>query len=125
MTVHTGNTVFAGAMALLGESSETSHRFKEVSVFLINLLIVELFSLNNTMRKSREKEPIADVFQINDISDEIPFEPEITIGIMPYGIAFKLIADEDSDKSAFLAELYRSTLFTLRKSKISEIKNLY
>ena len=89
------------------------------------MLLVELFTLDRNIKKSKKLEPLAEVPFILDLSEELPFEYELITGAMPYALAGQLIAEEDNERSAIFSIAYSEHLKTLRRAVIEPITDAY
>lgn len=61
----------------------------------LNLMLAENFEINNALRISEEKEPLAEIPYIDDLQSEIGFEPIMERQILPYGLAGYLYMEDD------------------------------
>ncbi len=64
----------------------------------INVLLVEQFDLNNHLRLKHGKEELTEIPSISKDEDDVPYEAEECMEILPYGLASKFFIDDDLSK---------------------------
>lgn len=97
--------VFLAALALMAEDAENAGDYEAHAAPLCNLMALELNDVNNSRRLARgEHESEAPEFE--SLDDEVPFDREIAMGVLPYGLAAKLALDDDAGKAAYLGSEY-------------------
>ena len=122
----TAEDVYTAALALIFEDEQTAGDYKTFSPALINLLLPGLFSVNNAIREVRGKEPLTELPRVSAFTDEIPYEDDLVIGAMPYGLAEKLVYDDmDMDKVGYFNSQYVNAVNALTQVKPQDIEDVY
>ena len=99
------NEVLSDTTRFMGEAASYSY-YATSMVATSNNLIVELFGINNAMRKKNGKPKFTEYPVITTIEDILPFEYNIIFGLFVYGLAYWLfVQDEEYMKAnAMLAQ---------------------
>lgn len=101
----TGQQIYELASSFLYEVDGEDEDSKRFAVGFINILLQECLSCENSMREFREKELLEEAPYITSLTEEIPYQPELTRVAFPYGVA-SWFFQEALDN--FQAENYRS-----------------
>lgn len=89
--------------------------FEVSSASLINLLCVLLDELDLLVKGRNFHEAHTAPREITSLDDEVLLHPVITAGILPLGLAFLLLAQEDSERAAVFFNLYEKEKDALRR----------
>lgn len=128
-------TVFELAMHLMDEVHESTGKvdtadtreYKNRSIALLNVLRVECYPFSDTYEVSQPgKRPICP--EIPDFITPIGLDDGICQGVLPYGLAARLLLGEDDEKAAFFQQCYEEKLGQLAKlapCQAGEIEQLY
>ncbi len=120
----TGEQLYKKALALLFE--QDSDEYRRVLAALINLLLAECALANNTIRIFRGKEPLEQAQQISSAEEELTYEPEILEGVLPYGLASKLIYDDgDMNRMAYFQAMYVNGVNSQAKAVAQDVRDEY
>ena len=93
-----GNELLKRAMALYGEIDTSDEDNRTLAVPQINMLLAEVFEVNNRMREHAGKEKLEAVPEISSLSDTIECEDKLLRLALPYGLAAMLyFGEEDND----------------------------
>jgi len=102
MTVY---ELLTAAAALFFESDVSS--YTEMAVSFVNMLLAECFETNNRIRRRAGKEGLLAAPRLTDLKDVIPYEDGLVRLALPYGLAAKLIYDEqDSTRFNYFLNEY-------------------
>lgn len=73
----------------------------------LNLLLGELFELNNRLRQASGLERLTEIPQLENDSEQVPYQPQLLYGALPYGLAAKLFLDDrDTGVLSYLQQQY-------------------
>jgi len=128
-------TVFELAMHLMDEVNESTGKadtadtreYKNRSVAIVNILRVECYPYSDTYAVSQPgKRPVCP--EIPDFTTPIALDDGICQGVLPYGLAARLLLGEDDEKAAFFQQCYEERLGQLARGfpcQAGEIEQLY
>lgn len=102
----TAQSIFDNTLALLIVPERDAADYKSVAVPMINVVLSELFAVNNTVRIARGKPELSEIPTIASLSDEADIEPYVVYKAMLYGVASRLIADDDLQRAVYFHNLY-------------------
>lgn len=131
----TAQTVFELAMHLMDEVNESTGKadtadtkeYKNRTVGILNILRVECYPYSDTYRITEEgKRPICP--EIQDMETPIGLDDGICQGVLPYGLAARLLLGEDDTKAAFFQQCYeerRAQLASSIPTAGSDIEDMY
>ena len=105
----TGNDVLKLAYDLMSEEESANADFTAFVPGILSVLLAETFPCNNAIRESRGKEELEQIPTVTSstMGDELPYEPEVLLRILPYGICEKYAdGDGDSVKTGYYNSLY-------------------
>lgn len=60
--------------------------------------------------------------RLEDMSDNVDLEDDICMGVLPYGLAARLLGQEDTQMSSYFSQLYNSGLSSAAESADGKIK---
>jgi hypothetical protein len=89
MTVY---ELLAAGAALFFENDLSG--YADLAVGFVNMLLAECFETNNRIRRRAGKAALVRLPVLKDLKDTIPYEEGLVRLAMPYGMAAKLIYDE-------------------------------
>lgn len=125
----TGNDVFNTALDLCalrntnGSIPNDCEDLRQRAVGLLNLLIAENAYLDSLIKKQNIV-----ISTITSLADTIELSPILTSVVLPYGLAFLLIQNEDAGTAAFFRAKYESEKAKIQsqlKGVIREITEVY
>ena len=96
----TGNDLLNFALAHMGEASSAASDYLGYAIPAINVLLSECFDINNSIREYKKLKPLKEHPFIQKLDEEIPYEQELMVECLSYGLAAKLIL-EDNDYPKF------------------------
>ena len=125
--------IYRRALALLAEQDDgagyDTEAFENCAPALINLLCTMLDELDLFIKCRDFRDNQVEPRQIESLEDEVPLHPVITSGVMPLGLAFLLIAEENATRAALFFKLYQSEKDALfrryRKARRHKITSVY
>lgn len=82
-----------GALGIL-EFSDRDGREK-FAVGMIDLVLSELWELNNRLRTEKGKEALGELPRCEDLGETVPYEDELVRRDMLLGLVCRLVADEE------------------------------
>lgn len=127
----TVQTVFDMAIHMMDEQSETSgdtlttdtreYKFRVLSI--LNAILPSLYPYSDTFQSDGTGRPICPLLAIPksysepDLTQEIPVDDTLALGVLPYALAGHLLAGENEEMSAWFMNRYHQAFADLR-SKI-------
>lgn len=81
----------------------------------LNRLLAELFHENNMCRMFFGKPRLEEIPQISSRDDEIPFEPEYALNVLPLGLAARFAIDDDLNKYSIYNTDYQNARVMAQK----------
>ena len=91
--------IFSRSLALLNEDESRARNFKKNAKPLINQLLAQCFSIENSLRDSKNIAPLEKAQVIENLDDEISYDESFVSECMAYGLASLLCADDDKPMS--------------------------
>ncbi|MEG0382821.1 MAG: hypothetical protein RR514_05725 [Christensenella sp.] len=114
------------AMSVMGEEKRYEKGYAEYAVDLTNQLIVDLFECNNTRRIARGVLPLTEMPKMAALTDVIPFEYTVLVGVMRYGLAYWLLfADDENDKANICNANYETNKIKLSQGIWEDVTDVY
>lgn len=101
----TAQKIYELASSFLYEIDDEDADSKKFAVGFLNILLMETFPCENSIREFRGLEPLKEPPIISSLDEDIPYQPELTRVALPYGLA-SWYFQEGMDN--FQAENYRS-----------------
>ena len=101
----TAQKIYELASSFLYEIDDEDADSKRFAVGFLNILLMETFPCENSIREFRGLEPLKEPSMISSLDEDIPYQPELTRVALPYGLA-SWYFQEGMDN--FQAENYRS-----------------
>lgn len=117
------NHLFANhTLPVMGEPQSSNENYKDYLLAAANAVCLDCLAANNSLRTQKGLSPLTGFATITDLSDEIPFEPEILINVLPYGIGARLLLDDvNAGKTNFLEQNYEANLKKYTKAVYEKI----
>ncbi|WP_101908872.1 hypothetical protein [Marasmitruncus massiliensis] len=122
----TAKEVYSAALTLLLETEQTAGDYDNFAIPFLNILLPETFKTNNLLREIREKEPLTEIPKVENLTDDIPYEPELLRTAIPYGLAAKLVYDDnDMSKVSYFSSMYESAVNSFSEMLPQEVEDVY
>jgi len=124
----TGRDVYETALHLLGEDSENPELadYERRAAPLINLLILDLTPLDGRLKAQRGLGgPEDGGGTLNHLDDAVYLEEELAKGVLPFGLAARLLQEGDPDQAAKLLEQYEKSRQTAGRGRILPIRKVW
>lgn len=127
--------VFELAMHLMDETNESTgaadtadtKEYKNRTIAILNILRVECYPYSDTYEIVEPgRRPICP--EIPDFKTPIEMDDGICQGVLPYGLAARLLLGEDDEKASFFQQCYEQKLAQLAQSLptvAGDIEDLY
>lgn len=93
----TGNELLTRARALFSETDTADEDVRTLAVPSINMVLAEVFDVNNRIRSYLGKDKLETVPEIGSLDDEINCEEKLLRLALPYGLAAKLYFEEENN----------------------------
>lgn len=91
----TADQVFDAVIALMFAEDAEKSDYQVNFIRHLNMKLAESFKVNNSLRRMRGLEDLPEVPRITLLTDEIPYEYELTYDLLPVGVAGYLYVDDD------------------------------
>ena len=108
--------IYHKSLSILGEDAQDENTlpYERRAVALINLLLGDLYELDLALKG--ESLPLqGSALQIQSLDDEIGMEENIVFSLLPLGLAFLLLNDEEPGRAALFLQLYQEERDRLRR----------
>lgn len=104
--------IYESALSLLAEQNTDgadydTDAFEASAPALINLLCVLLDELDLHIKNRKFRDDQSEIRRIETLEDEVPLHPILQRGVMPLGLAFLLIAEENATRANLFFNLYQ------------------
>lgn len=112
---------FIAAQGLLATNLSEDSSLQQYAVSWVNLALHEAFDVENSIRafiKDPERPVLEDVPQLTELTDEIPYSPEISEHCLVYRLAAQMSKDDDD----VFHEQYYENMFLLTLSRCQKLK---
>lgn len=123
----TGKEIYYAALALTGEpkSSETDYD-TDVVVGQINVMMPEIHEVNQALRKKAGEVMLTEIPSIQSLEEDIPLAPVLARTVIPYGLAAKLLINDDElSKAAYYNGMFTNTLNQFDSAELDMMVDLY
>ena len=90
----TGTQLLASAAALFNDTNSAD--YNTIALPSLNILLAETFDVNNRLRAAAGKALLTSILQLTALTEAITYEDKLVMMAMPYGLAEKLIADDQN-----------------------------
>lgn len=121
----TANELLRAALALIATDSTQAGDYYSVALPLINGLLAANFARNNLLRLARGREELKDMPQLGDMGQTLPYEDELALTALPYGLASLLVAEDDMSRAAWLHNRYVDALSDSAAALPESIEDVY
>ena len=111
----TGQSVYNSALALLGEPAG-NEGYAARAVSCINLLLAELSEFDS-MLSGEAADLSAAVPRITAFADVLPLEDALAAALMPVGLAWLLLNEEETERADLFYRIYRRSKEEMRASR--------
>ncbi|MDD6467986.1 MAG: hypothetical protein PUF50_07370 [Erysipelotrichaceae bacterium] len=91
----------------------------------INLLLANVFDINNTIRNKNGLESLDVIPVMTNDNDEIPYEDIVLNEILPWGLAAQFSIDDDLNKYSIYNTNFLNACFKHERAIISEVSDVY
>lgn len=93
-------------MALLSTPENDAGDYKRFAAASLSVVLAEVFEINNSVRAERGLMPLSQPQQIASLEDEVETELIVINRAVLYGLASRLIADDDLQRALYFHNLY-------------------
>ncbi len=103
--------IYNHTLALLHEQGSTGYQtdaFERIAPSLLNLLCGLLYDLDLRIKNRKFHENQTQLAPITSLDDEVHLHPLLCQSVLPMGLAFLLINEEDTERAALFFNLYRT-----------------
>lgn len=106
--------IYRLSLSIMGEVEADAIDYEPQVPGLMTIMLQELLGANNTVVLGKGGTVTLTVSPlITSMTDAVPYEQEITVGVLPWGLAAKLSLDESARAAYFNAEyMERKNQFT-------------
>lgn len=122
MTVH---ELYLQALALLGEREGHAREYPRLCVPLVNLLLAECMSTENSIRRAKGEALLTAPPVVNQFSDVVPCDASLESAVLPYGLASMLAIDDEPVKASALSALYEQNRRAASQAAFAQIHSVY
>ena len=84
-------------LPIMGERQDSADSYEDTYVGVINTVLADCLNIENAIREKNNKEKIS--LEIYGAEDEIPYDTELLINCISYGVASRLFVEEAGDES--------------------------
>lgn len=92
--------VLTAALALMFETEGTAPDYVEKAPAILNVLVPEVFDVNNGLRVWKGLAPLAEWPEYQSLNDDVILEPELCRAALPYGMATNLLLGDEEEARA-------------------------
>lgn len=93
--------VYQAALALMGDNEREAADYEPQVVPLVNMMLIELFDANNSVREQAGLERLTEIPQAQELNDDVAYDLRIAGGVLPYGLAAKLSLEDSPGKASY------------------------
>lgn len=116
--------VYENMLTLTLEKPVDTEEYEDFVVPQFNMLLNELFSINNIARQRNKKEVLAQPPIVTDKQDENPYEWQLT-NAMIYGLAAKLLTAGEQGLEATYMQMYYAALNNALPAQYENVEDCY
>lgn len=121
----TAREIAVSALAILAEPESSLQDFSDTIIPVMNIMLPEMWEINDGLRRARGKAP-EPLPKISALEDDVPYEEELCRSCMPYGLASKMIFDDDDmAKVQYLQSMYVSAMGEFAKAMPCDVEDVY
>ena len=117
--------LFRRSLALLNEDESRSRVFKRNCIPLVNQLLAQCLSTENTLREAGGRPVLKKAETVEGFDDTIPYDENFVSGCMPYGLAALLCADDDRSMANAMSGQFEELKKTYQYVNYEAIHNYY
>lgn len=120
--------IYRLALGLLAENEADATDYEAQVVPIMNIMAVELLELNRALCLYKGVEPLEVAPYYSDLTNldvEMPFDSQITAGVMPYGLAAKLALDDEMAKAAYFNNEYVEKQQLYTRYRVGTVEEVY
>ncbi len=117
--------LFRRSLALLNEDESRSRVFKRNCIPLVNQLLAQCLSTENTIREAGGRPVLKKAETVEGFDDTIPYDENFVSGCMPYGLAALLCADDDRSMANAMSAQFEELKKTYQYVNYEAIHNYY
>ena len=122
----TVDELLSQAMALMGEQEKDRRGYTPFTAGILNTLMADCFSVNNALRERAGKEPLAEIPKVTLLTDVVSFEYEAMVNLLPYGLAFYLLMqDDENDKANIFSASYEANKMKIAQAQYERTEDWY
>lgn len=121
----TAQQIFTDTMALLATPESDSGDYRRFAAASLSVVLAEVFDVNNSVRAKRGKPLLDEPQRIGSLEDEVEIEPLVVNRALLYGLASRLIADDDLQRAVYFHNLFAAGLSDCMKTVASGIIDVY
>ena len=111
--------------ALMQENEESIKSYDDFFIPVLNTLIFENTAIDRNLKQAKgDADDGIGIAKINTLEDNLPFEDEIALGTLPYGIAAALLVESDANRAAYFLNQYKQKQSLFTKAAIKQIKDV-
>ena len=92
----TVNDIYTHSLSFLSETPEGDDYLENYVVPWVNTLLVESFATEQLIRKRKKLPELPAIPRVYALEDEIPYQDELLILCLPYGLAAQMFIDDDN-----------------------------
>lgn len=121
----TAQQIFADTMALLATPEGDSGDYRRFAAASLSVVLAEVFDVNNSIRAKRGKPLLAEPQRVSSLDDEVEIELMVVNRALLYGLASRLIADDDLQRAVYFHNLFTAELNDCMKTVALGIIDIY
>ncbi len=121
----TAEDLIVMSLALKNENKDNLDLYMGVIFPIVNSVLLQNFDGNNNMRQSRGEILLEQCPEIENLNDEIPYEPYYLNTVMPYGIAAQLFTDDSMSQAHYFEQKYQNMRAYAMKTVATSIEDSY
>ena len=104
---YTAQQLFNITLGLMSESANNSPSFKEHYLPMLNTVLSECLSRENSLRYRDGMEELTEAPYISTMEDIIPYHEELVRNVLPYGVGmFLFLGDDELERATFFSTKY-------------------
>lgn len=118
--------LFNITIALMNESKDNSTPYKEFTIGMVNNLLMDLFDMENAIRKHNKKELLESVPFVTSEDDEIQYDTELCYNVLPWGMGRQyFLGDDEYSKATFWDSQYAVNKDKYNKANYVDVVSYY
>ncbi len=91
----TASEIYRSVLALMFMDDNDAEEYEKNFLVQLNMKLEECFEANNSIRLAKGKTALEEPPMIGVLTEEVPYEFELTRSVIPLGIAGDLYVDDD------------------------------